>query len=255
VQAGRDHPLTSGITGGSGEQPRTGCAQTARGERLTSPLTERGVRMARLENWSILLLGGASGTGKTNAAVQIADQAGCPWLQVDDLRLAFQRSNVTLPQGTDALYFFLKTPNVWQLPPEHLCQALVAVGEVMAPAVEVVIENHIATQLPLIIEGDGILPSLFGRRALQEHISVGRVRGAFLIESDEKKLFDALLKRGRGINEMSDTELHTQAHAKWLYGRWLIDEAQHYGLPVLEALPWSTLPRRIVRAVHTWKPQ
>src|SRR5260370_8074597 len=120
---------------------------------------------------------------------------------------------------------------------EHLCQALVAVGEVMAPAVEVVIENHIATQLPLIIEGDGILPSLFGRRALQEHISVGRVRGAFLIESDEKKLFDALLKRGRGINEMSDTELHTHAHAKWLSVRCLIHEAQHYDPPLLHSLP------------------
>jgi 2-phosphoglycerate kinase len=213
-------------------------------------IKERGVCVARLEDWSILLLGGVSGTGKTNATVQIADQAGCPWLQVDDLRLALQRSNVTLPQGTDDLYFFLKTPNVWKLPPERLCQALIDVGEVMAPAIEVVIKNHITTQLPILIEGDGILPSLFAREALQKHISTGRVRGVFLIESDEEKLLGNILKRDRGIDHMTDAELHTEAHAKWLYGRWLIDEAQRYGLPVIESRPWSTLPKRILKAVH-----
>ncbi len=219
------------------------------------PIRERGVHLARLEDWSILLIGGVSGTGKTNAAVQIADQAGCPWLQVDDLRLALQWSNVTLPQGTDDLYFFLKTPNVWHLPPERLCQALIAVGEVMAPALEVVVESHIATQLPILLEGDGILPSLFAREALQKHMSAGRVRGAFLIESDEETLFDNMLKRDRGIVDMTDAELRTEAHAKWLYGRWLIDEAQRYGLPIIESRPWSTLPRRILKAVHQWKPQ
>lgn len=166
-----------------------------------------------------MLIGGVSGTGKTNAAVQIADQAGCPWLQVDDLRLALQRSNVTLPQGTDDLYFFVKTSNVWSLPPEVLCQALIAVGEVMAPAIEAIVESHITTQLPIVIEGDGILPSLFVREALQKYISAGRVRGAFLIESDEEKLLDNMLKRDRGIDEMNPTELRTEAHAKWLYGR------------------------------------
>jgi 2-phosphoglycerate kinase len=205
--------------------------------------------MARLEEWSVLLLGGVSGTGKTNAARQIADQAECPWLQVDDLRLALQWSNVTLPQSTDDLYFFLKTPNVWNLPPERLCQALINVGEVMSPAIEIVIESHIATQLPLLIEGDGILPSLFARESLQKHINVGRVRGAFLIESDEKALLENMLKRNRGIGDMTDAELRTEAHAKWLYGRWLINETQRYGLLVIESRPWSTLTKRILKAV------
>ena len=54
-----------------------------------------------------------------------------------------------------------------------------------------------------------------------------------LIESDEKNLLENMLKRNRGIGDMTDAELHTEAHAKWLYGRWLIDEAQRYGLPVI----------------------
>lgn len=197
-----------------------------------------------------MLIGGVSGTGKTSVAVQIAKQVGYPWLQVDDLRLALQRSNVTLPQGTDDLYFFLKTPNVWSLPSERLCQALIAVGEVMAPAIEVIIESHIATQLPILIEGDGILPSFFARESLQKQISAGRVRGVFLIEPDEAKLLNNILKRNRSIDHMADAELRTEAHAKWLYGRWLIDEAQRYGLPLIEPRPWSTLPKRILKAVQ-----
>lgn len=69
---------------------------------------------------------------------------------MDDLRLALQRSGMMLPYENDtaALYFFVETENVWQLPSEHLCNALVAVSEAMSPAIEVVIENHIDTQCP-----------------------------------------------------------------------------------------------------------
>lgn len=205
--------------------------------------------MAHLEDWSVLLLGGVSGTGKSSAAAQIAEQVKCPWLQVDDLRLALQWSNVTLPQNTDDLYFFLKTPNVWKLSPERLCQALIDVGEVMSPAIEIVVDSHIATQVPIIIEGDGILPSLFAREVLQKHYSAGRVRGVFLVESDEEILLDNMRKRGRGIEHMTDAELRTEAHTKWLYGRWLSAEAQRYNLPAIEARPWSTLSERIAKAV------
>ncbi len=111
----------------------------------------------------VLLIGGPSGVGKTIAAQQVGIRLGMPWVQVDDLRLALQHSGAVLPEGTAALYFFLQTPNVWTLPPEQLRDALIAVGEGMAPAIEVVIANHVDTLAPVVIEGDGILPSLFAR--------------------------------------------------------------------------------------------
>lgn len=55
---------------------------------------------------TVLLIGGASGTGKSTVAHQLGLQPGIPWLQVDDLRLALERSRVTLPENTAALYFF-----------------------------------------------------------------------------------------------------------------------------------------------------
>jgi predicted kinase len=55
----------------------------------------------------VLLIGGPSGVCKTMVAKQLGLRFGASWLEVDDLRLAFQRSRVTLPERTAALYFFL----------------------------------------------------------------------------------------------------------------------------------------------------
>jgi 2-phosphoglycerate kinase len=194
----------------------------------------------------VLLLGGPSGVGKTIIARQLGLRLGISWLQVDDLRLALQRSRVTLPRETAALYFFEETPNVWNLPPERLRDGLIAIGEVISPAIEVVITNHVDTQAPLIIEGDGILPSLFARPEVRDRAASGHVRAVFLVEPEEEMLFTNMLARKRGIAERTEEELRTEARTKWLYGQWLTAEAQRYGLPVLESRPWSTLLERLI---------
>ena len=86
-------------------------------------------------DWAVLLIGGSSGTGKTILAEQLGLRLGISWFQGDDLRLALQRSRVTLPEHTEALYFFEKTPRVWELPAERLCDGLIAVGQVLTPAI------------------------------------------------------------------------------------------------------------------------
>jgi 2-phosphoglycerate kinase len=197
------------------------------------------------KNWDVLLIGGISGSGKTTVAKQLGLRLGLPWLQVDDLRLALQWSQVTLPQRTKDLYFFLG-PNVWQLTPEHLCASLIAIGEVLSPAIEIVVENHLDTAAPIIIEGDAILPSLLIRSALQKHMHNKQIHTVFLIESEEENIFTNIQERGRGTTERTEKELRTEARAKWLYGQWLAQEAQRLQLPILEARPWESLSDRIL---------
>jgi 2-phosphoglycerate kinase len=48
--------------------------------------------------WKVLLIGGSSGVGKSSIARQLGRRFGTPWMQVDDLRLALQRSRVILPE-------------------------------------------------------------------------------------------------------------------------------------------------------------
>ena len=71
--------------------------------------------------WITLLIGGPSGVGKTSVAKQLGRRFETSWLQVDDLRLALQRSRVILPERTEDLYFFEETPEVWSMPSERSC--------------------------------------------------------------------------------------------------------------------------------------
>jgi 2-phosphoglycerate kinase len=199
-------------------------------------------------DWLILLIGGPSGVGKTIAAKELGLRFSASWLQVDDLRLALQRNRVNLPQETEDFYFFQETTALWSLPPERLCNGLIAVGHALSPALEVVIENHVDTIASIVIEGDGILPSLVARPAVQDRAT--HVRMVFLIEPEEAALFANMKDRNRGMADQTETELRNQVRMNWLYGQWLTSEAHTYGVPVLEPRPWSTLIERIIEVAR-----
>ncbi|HEV8638899.1 MAG TPA: AAA family ATPase [Chloroflexota bacterium] len=180
-------------------------------------------------DWFVLLIGGPSGVGKTTAAAQVAQRLGAPWLQVDDLRLAMERSGVPVPNA-DAVGTF-DAPG-----------SLVALGELLTPAIEVVIENHVDQRDPVVIEGDGILPSLFDRPSVRARSTNGRTRAVLLYEPDEAALHANMQSRRRG--------LASRAHARKnvLFGGWLRREAEQRGLPTVPARPWDTLTERILAA-------
>lgn len=199
--------------------------------------------------WSVLLIGGISGTGKSTVARQLGLRLGWPWLQVDLFRLAFQHSRATLPRGNGDLYLFWDVPDVWHLPPERLRDGLIGTGVAMSPAVEIAVASQIDHAGPAIFEGDNIIPALATYPLLRERVAVGQVALVFLVEPDEEMLLGNMLARGRGTAGRSDAEHHAEARAKWLFGQWLIAEADRHGLPVVAPRPWKTLADRIVSAV------
>lgn len=203
-----------------------------------------------LRSWDVLLIGGVSGAGKTVAAAELARRLAIPWIGVDDLRLALQWTRVRLPEPeqTEALYFFLDTPDVWSLPAERLRDGLIAVGEIMSPAIEVVISNHLGNAGPVILEGDGILPSLAGRSEVKAGIESGRVRLVFLHEPDPDRLQANYLQRNRFPEGRSDEDLRAEARAKALFSDWVATEAHNHELPVIDSRPFDSLLDRILSA-------
>lgn len=202
----------------------------------------------RPPSWQVLLLGGPSGAGKSEAAARLGRRLGISWLQVDDLRLALEHSGAVLAAATADLRFFVDTADVWRLPPERLRDALIGVGEAMAAAIEIVVANHVAIDAPVVIEGDGILPSLLDRPLVREHVAAGGIRAAFLVEPNEGVLYANMVARDRGIAERTEASLRIEARAKWLFGRWLAEEARRRGVPVLPPRPWHTLADRLLAA-------
>jgi 2-phosphoglycerate kinase len=135
-------------------------------------------------DWLVLLIGGPSGVGKTTVAPEIARRLGAAWLMVDDLRLALARSGVSIPNADRVGSF--DAPG-----------GLLSLGELMTPAIEVVIENHVDGRIPVVIEGDGVLPSLLDRPSVRTRATDGRVRAVFLCESDEEALYASHRARPR----------------------------------------------------------
>jgi 2-phosphoglycerate kinase len=125
---------------------------------------------------------------------------------------------------------------------------LIEVGQVLSPALEVVIENHVDTAAPIVIEGDGVLPSLYAHSSVRDRARTGEVQALFLVEPEEDVMFTNMVSRGRGMGGQREGELRAEVGAKWLYGQWLADEAHRYNLPVLTSRPWSTLVERIMAA-------
>ena len=198
-------------------------------------------------DWRVFLIGGHSAAGKTTAAERIGLSFGAPWLMVDDLRLAFQRTDVTLPSGTEALYVD-KQPRFWRRTPKEQCDALIDVGDVMSAALEVIVENHVDQRAPIVIEGDGILPSLISRPPLLERAA--SIRAAFLVEPDESALLATLAARGGSwVVGRTQDELQAEARGKWMFGQWLAAEASRRNLAVVEPRPWETQSERLMEAV------
>ncbi len=197
--------------------------------------------------WTVLLIGGISGIGKTTAAESLGMQLGIPWLQVDDLRLILQFSDL-VPRATNPdLYFFLDH-ELQDMSTVTYCDKLIAVGGIVSRSLQVVIDHHIATNKPIILEGDGIVPA---SAAAYASANDQRVRSIFIAEDDKHVLQKNMRERGRGVSPDGEASAaqQTHIHGSWLFGQWLQKEAAQHHVPCIAARPHDTLAERIQSAV------
>ncbi len=198
--------------------------------------------------WKVLLIGGHSGVGKTVVARQLARRFGVTLAEVDDFRLVLER--MTTPEQQPALHALLAAGSRTDLSPTAVCDSLITVAQVMSHALEIVVANHVATDTPTILEGDGLLPAFAARRVFANRHVGTSVRAVFLIEEDETCLFRGAVERGRGFESLTPAHQRRQVRVSWLYGQWLQQEVVRYGLPVVTPHPWETLVERIVNVIQ-----
>jgi len=220
----------------------------ARGEMWAGALQHLKTEAESDQPWEVLVILGASGVGKSTVAAEIARRRGVTWLQVDDLRLTLQFSNATLPERTDDLYFFERTPDIWQRPVAELLRGFISVAEVMAPAVRTVIHSHILTRAPMVIEGDGILPALVEEPLLRPLVRAGVIRFVGIATPDASDIYQNMIARGRGVAASKPASGQRQAEANAGYGAWLESECQSLNIPLVAPRPFQTLPERILEA-------
>jgi 2-phosphoglycerate kinase len=192
--------------------------------------------------WQVLLLGGASGVGKTAVSYRLARHFGVGITEVDDFQQLLER--MTTAEQQPAIHFWRTHPAPEQLSAAEIMQHLLEHGDAMRPGLEAVIANHLEASTRVVLEGDFILPALAAQASYSGRANGGRVRGAFLHEPDEQQLVANYLTR-----EPESGPQVKRAHVSWLHSLWLKQEAERHRLPVVLARPWDTVFERLIAAV------
>jgi 2-phosphoglycerate kinase len=206
--------------------------------------------------WKVLLIGGGSGVGKTTLAQKLAKHFDISLILADDVRLAIQQ--VTTQASLPDLHLFDNDQAAAALSAEQLCQGLITVAQAMSPALKMIAAHHVvvAGVGSIILEGDNVLPAMAAQHEFKElkHFwgltTQNEIRSVFLYEPEEAALLQNMRDRGRGFADLSPDEQHRLAHASWLFGQWIYEEARRYDLPVVEVRPWDTLLERVLEVVN-----
>lgn len=191
--------------------------------------------------WKALLIGGSSGVGKTVMARAVAKHVSLSLLLVDDIRLALQQA--TNNQTNPELHVFLGYQEKQWRDSNSILTDWITVGKALARPLDAIIRHHIIVPDvgAIIIEGDGILPVYSS-----QYSETKEVCSVFIVEEDETQLLHNLQSRGRGFNDWDESEQKGFAHASWLYGQWLAQEARRFDLSVIAAQPKETLFERLL---------
>jgi len=196
-------------------------------------------------DWDILLIGGHSTSGKSTVAQHLGRRFGIPVTQVDDLRMLLQRA--TKPGQIEGLHHFQQPEDrLFLRSPESLVEDHVRIATIMSHALEVVIAHHVFVKQPIIIEGDGILPSLAKTEVIDGLAVAGRIHSVFVIGKTYQTFEDACRMRWPG-----EPGPHTKnwRQLAWRYGQWMREECQRQGVAVIDSSPWETLEQRVLAAL------
>ena len=186
--------------------------------------------------WDVLLIGGPSGAGKTSVSYPLARRFGVALTEVDDLHLTAMA--LTTPEQQPVLHYWFTHPEAVELPPEKILELLIDVCRVLQPAVKAVIANHLETGMPVVLEGDYILPEILAGDPWQ-----GRVRGVVVYEPDAGAIVRNLAAREPDAGEQTK-----RAHVSRLHGEWLRAECARNGVPAVPARPWDSAVERVIAA-------
>ncbi|MGZ9928691.1 AAA family ATPase [Streptomyces sp. NC-S4] len=196
--------------------------------------------------WDLVLLGGASGVGKSLAAARIAAATGAFVVEFDDVVGAVQE--LTTAEQHPALHHFDEpaaperpegTP-----PPERVLALQIATAEALEPAVIGVVRNRLTVPVPAVFEGDYLTPAACARAVALGRAAGRDVRAVFLHEGDAVRIAANYASREPGSGAQTD-----RAEVSARYSRWLAAEARRHALPVVDCRPWPTLADRVDQAL------
>jgi 2-phosphoglycerate kinase len=200
---------------------------------MTMPTMEDPVRPP----WTVTLVCGASGVGKTRVARALATRYGTPLAEADDIVTAL--GALTTPAQAPELHFWKTHPETNGWPPDRIVEQHFVVVEALLPGLRAVVRDHVEFEAAVVFEGDYLVPELasgFGHAA----------RAVVISEPDEGQIVENFNSR-----EPDEPAQRFRARVSLLIDAELARRGNALGAPVVLARPWDTTVQRTDEALRT----
>ncbi|MFB7124132.1 AAA family ATPase [Kitasatospora sp. NPDC056273] len=192
--------------------------------------------------WDVLLIGGASGLGKSRAADLLRVRHGAFVVEFDDVVAALQAA--TNADSHPGLHHFSAVPDPDALGADRVLELQIATARALDDALLGVVRNRLTVDVPAIVEGDYLTPAAAARATAEAAEQGRRVRAVFLHEDDPRSISANYADR-----EPDNGPQPERAAVSARYSTWLADQARAHALPVVECRPYATLPERLAAAL------
>jgi len=197
-------------------------------------------------NWDVLLIGGASGSGKTSISLPLARHYGVDLVRTDDFQVLLEA--ITTPATHPAIHYWKTHPNWREEGINAAIEQLIKTGQMLTPGLVAVINDHLTENIPMILEGDFILPELVAafKECSEPETNPPknqRVKSIFILEPSKGQILQNFLNREGKIQ-------HFRADVCHNYGNWLAKECSKHGIPIIESQPWDNLMERILNVME-----
>ena len=186
------------------------------------------------QGWTVLLLCGASGIGKSTLARAMGVHYGVPVTSGDDIVTGIKA--LTGPGTHPVLHRWDTDLATRSWSPRQISELHLQAAEVLQPAFAAVIAERLDEGTRTVLEGDYLLPSLATGHD-------GRVVGVMLVESEGAALESNYGARAPGENHRFRSEVSV------LLGDAFTTMAKEAGMPVVSARPWGDSVARVVDAL------
>ncbi len=192
--------------------------------------------MRQDRNWTVLLVGGASGSGKSSLAYALARYYEVSVLEIDDIGQALKA--MTTRDALPQLHYYESGVNWKDIGVKGNVDWLMGVSKEIIPAIKAIVDNHLEGNIPVIIEGDFLDP------AFAASFDNPKVKAIFVHEADKDQIVQNYLAREGGNMQCYRADIST------VYGDWLADACNKLGVSVVESRPWDTLLERAIACIR-----
>ena len=192
-------------------------------------------RLNRDRNWTVLFIGGASGMGKSSVAYELARFYKVNVVEADDICQAVEA--MTTKALLPAIHYWSSGINWMDIGVSGNVKWLIDVSKELIPAIKAIVDNHIESGVPVIIEGDFIHPEF------TVSFDNPKVKSVYINEPDKNQILQNYLAREGGELQ------HFRADISIEYGAWLVNTCEKLGIKVIESRPWNTGVDRIIESI------